>query len=79
MIPGQQTKRFFGVMTNKDADAEELESLRAEHRVLDERIDGILADGIYDDVEIQRLKKRKLRIKDQMIQLESALLPDIIA
>ncbi len=66
-------------MTNKDADAEELESLRVEHRVLDERIDGILADGIYDDVEIHRLKKRKLRIKDQMIQLESALLPDIIA
>ena len=79
MIGGQQTKPYFGVMTNKDADAEELESLRVEHRVLDERIEGILADGIYDDVEIHRLKKRKLRIKDQMIQLESALLPDIIA
>ncbi len=66
-------------MTNKDAAAEELESLRAEHRVLDDRIDNLNVDGVYDRVEVQRLKKRKLAIKDQMARLESNLLPDIIA
>ncbi len=66
-------------MTNKDAAAEELESLRAEHRVLDDRIDNLNVDGVYDRVEVQRLKKRKLAIKDHMARLESNLLPDIIA
>ena len=66
-------------MSSKEEMAEELEGLRAEHRVLDEKIDAIMANGKFDDVEIQRLKKRKLMIKDQMTQLESNLLPDIIA
>ncbi len=66
-------------MINQDTAAEELESLRAEHRVLDDRIDNLSADGLYDRVEVQRLKKRKLAIKDQMARLESNLLPDIIA
>ncbi len=66
-------------MSKKEALAEELEGLRAEHRVLDEKIDAITGNGKFDDVEIQRLKKRKLMIKDQMTKIESGLLPDIIA
>ena len=66
-------------MINQDTTAEELESLRAEHRVLDERIDNMSNDGTYARVDMQRLKKRKLAIKDQMARLESNLLPDIIA
>lgn len=66
-------------MSNKDALVEELESLRAEHRVLDEKISAIMSVGAYDNVEVQRLKKRKLALKDQMARLESDLLPDIIA
>lgn len=64
---------------NKDALAEELESLKAEHRVLDSQITQITSDGAFDQIEIQRLKKRKLAIKDQILRLESDLLPDIIA
>ncbi len=58
-----------------------LEELRVEHRDLDEVISRLIerADGGVDLLQIQRLKKRKLILKDQIHQLESALLPDIIA
>lgn len=64
---------------NKDALAEELESLRVEHRVLDSQITDIASDGAFDQIEIQRLKKRKLAIKDQILKLQSDLVPNIIA
>ena len=66
-------------MTSKETLTEELESLRAEHRVLDEKIDTVLNKGLFNDVEVQRLKKRKLRIKDKITRIESNLLPNIIA
>ena len=78
MLRYQSNSRLEG-MINQDTAAEELESLRAEHRVLDERIDNMSIDGTYARVDMQRLKKRKLAIKDQMARLESNLLPDIIA
>ncbi len=58
-----------------------LEELRVEHRDLDEVIARLIerADGGMDLLQIQRFKKRKLILKDQMHQLESALLPNIIA
>ena len=39
----------------------------------------ITGDGPFDQLQVQRLKKRKLLLKDQISQLESELLPDIIA
>jgi hypothetical protein len=56
-----------------------LESLRIEHRDLDAAIDALTAAGSNDQLQIARLKKRKLRLKDQIALLEDALLPDIIA
>jgi hypothetical protein len=56
-----------------------LETLRSEHRDLDEVIDRLAAQAGYDQLLMQRLKKRKLGLKDQITTLESALLPDIIA
>lgn len=58
----------------------QLEELRVEHRDLDEVIARLLErrDAV-DLLQIQRLKKRKLVLKDQIHKLESALLPDIIA
>jgi len=56
-----------------------LSDLMAEHRQLDEEITGLVEDRPFDQLEIQRLKKRKLTLKDEIIQLENQLLPDIIA
>ena len=64
---------------NRDTLVEQLESLRVEHDVLDTQIAQMAAGGIYDDIRIVRLKKRKLAVKDLMGRLESELVPDIIA
>ena len=56
-----------------------LESLRATHRGLDERIAQLISDGHQDQVELQRLKKQKLALKDRIAHLESDRIPDIIA
>ncbi len=64
---------------NKESLVEQLERLRAEHEVLDHRIDEMTSGGVYEDIQILRLKKRKLAIKDQMGRIESDLVPDIIA
>ena len=57
----------------------QLEELRSEHRDLDEVIARLSDNAPFDQLTLQRLKKRKLLIKDQVAQLESKLLPDIIA
>ncbi len=56
-----------------------LEVLRIEHRDLDAAIDALTGSGSTDQLQIARLKKRKLRLKDQISQLEDYLIPDIIA
>ncbi|MBM3507861.1 MAG: DUF465 domain-containing protein [Alphaproteobacteria bacterium] len=54
--------------------------LREEHRDLDQAIAALVEPGdLANQIRIQRLKKRKLALKDQIAQIESALLPDIIA
>lgn len=56
-----------------------LEDLLSEHRDLDDVISHLAEDRPFDQLQIQRLKKRKLSLKDQITQLQSRLLPDIIA
>jgi hypothetical protein len=56
-----------------------LEALKGEHRELDRAIAQLNEGGGFDPVQLQRLKKRKLALKDQIARLESQLLPDIIA
>ena len=56
-----------------------LEALKSEHRDLDEVIDRLIEKAPFDQLQLQRLKKRKLGLKDQIIKLESQLIPDIIA
>jgi hypothetical protein len=56
-----------------------LEELRSEHRDLDDVIARLQEAAPFNQLQLQRLKKRKLLLKDQIIQLESKLLPDIIA
>lgn len=56
-----------------------LHELRAEHRDLDSAIDALAAVRGHDMLRLARLKKRKLRLKDEIAALASQLLPDIIA
>ena len=53
--------------------------LRDRHRELDEQIRKLTEDGPFDQIEVQRLKKEKLQLKDEIAEIESQLLPDIIA
>ncbi len=57
----------------------ELAKLRQEHRDLDAAIDALLSLGTADTLQVQRLKKRKLVLKDRIRFLEDQILPDIIA
>lgn len=53
--------------------------LRTEHRDLDSAIDALRSMAASDDIQLARLKKRKLRLKDEIAQLEDLNIPDIIA
>lgn len=56
-----------------------LSELETEHRDLDDVIDQITAGVIFDQIQVQRLKKRKLMLKDEILRLRSVLIPDSIA
>ena len=56
-----------------------LAELQSEHRDLDDVIARLSETQPYDQLQVQRLKKRKLWLKDMITKLESRLLPDIIA
>jgi hypothetical protein len=58
---------------------DQLVKLGLEHRELDNEIAALEAAGMVDQLQISRLKRRKLKLKDQMTTLEDQLLPDIIA
>ncbi len=59
--------------------ARKLVELRVEHRDLDEVIAALGRDSRSDELQMKRLKKRKLRIKDMITYLESRLIPDLDA
>lgn len=56
-----------------------LEALESEHRDLDDVIERLADDKPFDQLKLQRLKKRKLGLKDEIILIRSQILPDIIA
>jgi len=64
---------------DQDALKRRLQELRSEHRDLDDVIARISEQVPFDQLQVQRLKKRKLQLKDEIAKIESALLPDIIA
>ncbi len=57
----------------------ELEQLRREHRDLDAQVADLEAEGGVVQLRVQRLKKRKLALKDRITYLDDQLTPDIIA
>jgi hypothetical protein len=56
-----------------------LNEMKVEHRDLDDVIDRLIEQAPFDQLQVQRLKKRKLMLKDQILRLESSILPDITA
>ncbi len=68
-------------MTTNERSAleEEFVRLREEHRDLDAVIEALMAGGSVDQLQLQRLKKRKLLLRDRITFLEDQLTPDIIA
>ena len=66
-------------MNEQDKLTDLLAELKAEHRDLDDAIHALSTRAVPDMIQIQRLKKRKLVLKDEIMRVESKLLPDIIA
>tara|TARA_B100000941_G_C28183858_1_gene388422 strand:- start:134 stop:340 length:207 start_codon:yes stop_codon:yes gene_type:complete len=56
-----------------------LEDLLSEHRDLDDVINSMVGVQGFDQLQLQRLKKRKLGLKDEIIKLKALIVPDIIA
>jgi hypothetical protein len=66
-------------MNDPQALKQRLETLRLEHRDLDDVIRRLTESDRHDRLQLQRLKKRKLLLKDQISTIENLLVPDIIA
>jgi hypothetical protein len=83
--PGTGTGHHFAVTVaplTEDEMAQirsRLHDLEVEHQDLDDVIGRLSADPTQDRLQLQRLKKRKLLLKDQMQRLRARLIPDIIA
>ncbi len=58
---------------------ERIIALQQEHRDLDDAIAALVDKGVYDQLLLQRMKKRKLALRDLIGRLEALLVPDIIA
>lgn len=68
-----------GQRVNPEDIAQRLELLRIEHRDLDHAISALSEMTIPDQLQLARLKKRKLRLRDEIAWCEDQLIPDIIA
>ena len=62
-----------------DSATTRLITLREAHRDLDAAIEALCSHPVPDQIQLARLKKRKLRLKDEIAMLEDAQIPDIIA
>ena len=68
-----------GAVISEEALRARLAALRQEHRDLDAAIEALMSSSGYDQLRLQRLKKRRLYLRDQIRLIEDQLLPDIIA
>lgn len=66
-------------MDELDKLRERLASLKASHRDLDDAIQALAQRSVPDMLQLQRLKKKKLQLRDEINRVESQLVPDIIA
>ncbi|WP_300556238.1 DUF465 domain-containing protein [Maricaulis sp.] len=56
-----------------------LKGLRTEHEALNAEVDALAENGVIDQLKFARLKKEKLRLKDEMAKITDQITPDIIA
>lgn len=56
-----------------------LEIIRTEHRDLDHAIEALVNVGTQDQMRLARLKRRRLRLRDEIVRVETMLIPDILA
>jgi hypothetical protein len=70
---------YSGSTMNDDGYKAQLELLKLEHRDLDDAIAALTAQNVIDQMQIARLKKKKLVLKDQIMRLHDQLVPDILA
>ena len=67
------------LMDQRDILHMRLAELRRQHRVLDDEIAGLSGNAAVEALEVRRLKKLKLSLRDQIAKIEDQLTPDIIA
>ena len=78
-VPAAMSDSEDNVETQTFRRLERLRELRIEHRDLDDVINRLQLDLYVNEVQLRRLKKRKLMLKDQIARLESELIPDLNA
>lgn len=64
---------------DRTAVEQRLVQLKITHNDLDAAVEALIERGSYDDLQMQRMKRKKLQLKDDIARLESLLSPDIIA
>ncbi len=79
MLVAAMANRDSVTMNEQQMIKQKLTGLRQEHRDLDDVISRLAEDSPFDQLQLQRLKKRKLALKDEISCLENQLLPNIIA
>lgn len=79
MARAERPRYLAGMGMDESETRRRLELLRVEHRDLDAAIEAMGSLGAPDQLQIARLKKRKLLLRDEIVMLEDQLIPDIIA
>ena len=79
MVKASRAQPKEAMLQDREELRRELQTLLSEHRDLDDVIERISDAVPFDQLQVQRLKKRKLILKDQITRLQALLLPDIIA
>lgn len=77
-VTSDKSDRIASMMNDQET-IQRLANVRLEHRDLDTAIDALMRDGAPDQLQLARLKKRKLALRDEIAVLEAQLIPDIIA
>jgi hypothetical protein len=81
-LPGWRQERAKDLMHNQESQEEivrRILELRVEHRDLDDAIEALANADYVDQIQLKRLKKKKLALKDTIQRLESELIPDVDA